>query len=246
MMRNASGWMMRAALLCGVAFSVPVNATGETTKCIVITSVPTTITAPGVYCFTQNLTSAIASGNVITVGASDVTIDMNGFTLESLGSGDVHGIRADNRNNVVIRDGTIRRYAWGITLVGGTGHLVEDVSLDKNWMAGVNVVHIDGGVIRNNRLVQPGNYGIYLSSVSGCTVVNNDIVMSYSGHGIYLLNADNAIVEGNRVSRTSPPGAYTEGLECVNCAAKLRGNLVSPAVQTPYAIGTCVDAGNND
>ncbi len=47
---------------------------------IPISSLPITITNPGSYYLTANLTGG--SGNGITVSSSGVTIDLNGFTLQ--------------------------------------------------------------------------------------------------------------------------------------------------------------------
>src|ERR1017187_8409666 len=46
-----------------------------------ISSVPYTISAPGSYYLTGNL--AVSSGTAITITASQVTLDLNGFTLSS-------------------------------------------------------------------------------------------------------------------------------------------------------------------
>src|SRR6187455_75010 len=46
-----------------------------------ISSVPFTISASGSYYFTKNLQFQNTSGNAIAISASDVTLDLNGFTL---------------------------------------------------------------------------------------------------------------------------------------------------------------------
>src|ERR1035437_5568765 len=46
-----------------------------------ISSAPFTITTPGSYYLTTNLT--ITSGDAITIGANGVTLDLNGFTIAS-------------------------------------------------------------------------------------------------------------------------------------------------------------------
>jgi hypothetical protein len=49
----------------------------------IIDSLPFTISQPGSYYLTSNLEFTAASGDAITVNASNVTIDLNGFTLSS-------------------------------------------------------------------------------------------------------------------------------------------------------------------
>jgi hypothetical protein len=46
-----------------------------------ITSIPYTITASGTYIFAHNLLYSAANGNAITVKASHVVIDLNGYHL---------------------------------------------------------------------------------------------------------------------------------------------------------------------
>src|SRR6185295_16428367 len=46
-----------------------------------ISSAPFTISQPGSYYLTANLT--VSSGNAITIAASGVTLDLNGFTISS-------------------------------------------------------------------------------------------------------------------------------------------------------------------
>src|SRR5436853_6905176 len=46
-----------------------------------ISSAPFTITNPGSYYVTTNLT--VSSGNAVTIATNDVTLDLNGFTIRS-------------------------------------------------------------------------------------------------------------------------------------------------------------------
>lgn len=52
-----------------------------------ISAVPYTITEPGSYYLTGNMTM-VAQGNAITIDADNVTLDLNGFTLDGAGIGD--------------------------------------------------------------------------------------------------------------------------------------------------------------
>jgi hypothetical protein len=53
-------------------------ATANEDTCAAITTVPTTISLPGTYCVTKDLTTQSTSGNAITVSANGVTIDLGG------------------------------------------------------------------------------------------------------------------------------------------------------------------------
>ena len=53
----------------------------ETVNCTAITSVPFTISSPGIYCLTQNLNQTDAETSAIQIDASNVVLDLNGWTL---------------------------------------------------------------------------------------------------------------------------------------------------------------------
>ena len=52
-----------------------------------ITSVPAVISTQGTWCLKQDLATAIASGNAISVNANNVTLDCNDFKLGGLAAG---------------------------------------------------------------------------------------------------------------------------------------------------------------
>lgn len=79
-----------------------------------ISAIPFTITAPGSYYLTNNVTVAVPDGVGIIIQADDVTIDLNGFTMVGGGGGTAYGIRAAvTQQNICIRNGTVRGFANG-------------------------------------------------------------------------------------------------------------------------------------
>src|SRR5437773_11688813 len=75
----------------------------ETVNCTPITAVPTTITAPGVYCFTQDITTGISSGYAVQILANNVVLDLNGHRLQGQAAGLgtlATGIAGIDRRNV--------------------------------------------------------------------------------------------------------------------------------------------------
>ena len=152
----------------------------ETTFCnFFITTLPYTIAAQGHYCFDRNLSTAITTGNAITVAVDFVVIDLNNFKLGGGSAGPTTqavGIFADNRRNITIRNGNIRGFKRGIllrntlspTTVAG-GHVIENNVLDGNTYVGVEA-YGDLIVARNNIVANTGgstvgwSYGIYLGT----------------------------------------------------------------------------------
>ena len=82
-----------------------------------IESLPYTISAAGSYYLTRNL--SVTSGDGITISSSDVSVDLNGFTISSTeatpaGTGILF---SGLRSNLSIRNGTIR---GNVNIVGGS------------------------------------------------------------------------------------------------------------------------------
>ena len=55
--------------------------------CIAITFLPFNIIEEGVYCFTGNLETSMASGSAISINVDNVVINLNGWTLDGLDAG---------------------------------------------------------------------------------------------------------------------------------------------------------------
>ena len=78
---------------------------------------PVTIATPGSYYLTSNINVTGTTGVIIT--ASNVTLDLNGFTIA--GSQDNFGVvMGSNTLHVVVRNGTIRNFAQGLLNTGIT------------------------------------------------------------------------------------------------------------------------------
>src|SRR5262249_8965473 len=153
-----AGAAPRAPLPC------PASSPAETVICTAITSLPYTISASGVYCLTGDLSTNLISGNAIEIDANNVILDLNGHKIGNLSAGPntvAYGILADQRQNITIRNGTVRGFFHGIRLSDtfpyavSQGHVVEDVRADQNTQMGI-LVSGRGGLIRRNQVVATG------------------------------------------------------------------------------------------
>ena len=115
-------------------------AADETTLCnFYVRSVPYTITTQGHYCFDRNLSTAMTSGNAITINADYVVLDLNHFKLGGGAAGEAteaYGVVVLDRRNVVVRNGIVRGFYVGISL-HGMSSVVENNILDGNLLAGI-------------------------------------------------------------------------------------------------------------
>ena len=228
----------------------------ETIDCTPITTLPAVITLQGVYCLTGHLATAMTSGTAIDIQTNNVVLDLNGFKLGGLAAGfgtTANGIYANHRQNITIKNGTVRGFFKGISLAGSSsqGHVVEDIRADQNTETGIYVVG-SGHIVRNNQVVATGGttayganapaHGIFAHVSSGPQVINNAVTNTFKqGTGtataIYFVGGTGGFAVNNRIT-TADIGIYFNG-----GTGKYRDNLTF-GVTTPFFGGTAV--GVND
>src|SRR5262245_36639293 len=127
--------VIRAAGLTVLALRAAGPVAAETTACTPITTLPFTITVQGIYCLTTDLAIG-GGGGGITIATNNVVLDLNGHKIGGLASGPATfatGIFASAKQNITIRNGTVRGFAFGILLgdsppyATSQGHMVTNV-----------------------------------------------------------------------------------------------------------------------
>ena len=190
------------------------------------------------------------------IQANNVVLDLNGFKLGGLAAGratTTNGIFADNRQNITIKNGTIRGFFRGIRLSdtgASQGHVVEDIRADQNTRLGINVEG-SGILVRNNQVVATGGCQVCGANANasgievfgaGPRVLNNDVIHTFKqgggiSRGIVFGSSVNAgLAVNNRITEADI------GIEFHN-TGKFRDNLTFD-VTTAFMGGT--DAGNNN
>ncbi len=199
------------------------TAGAETTVCTEITTAPYTINTQGVYCLNANLETNMASGYAIEITVNNVVIDLNGHKIGNLAAGQAttaKGIYAYQRQNITIKNGTIRGFQIGILLddlspyTTSQGHIIEDIRADLNTLTGI-VVHGRGNIIRNNIVVSTGRtdltdslaYGIVVYG-PGNRIISNDVYETKergtgTAYGIYVNSSDGTVIDNNRVGNAA-------------------------------------------
>jgi hypothetical protein len=205
--------------LTAVGLLVAAAVQAQPAECHRINVVPFTISRPGNYCLVRSLSTAIVSGAAVTIAASDVVLDLQGFTLDGSAAGDgteTYGIRADGRRDVRVRNGIVRGFFTGITLCNGSssqGCAIEGITAENNTYGGIGAGG-RGALVRGNRVIRTGGstsamasghaVGIELGG-AGSRALDNDVVDTLAAAttfawGIHVVYADGAVVEDNRVS----------------------------------------------
>jgi hypothetical protein len=171
---------------------------------------PYKITEPGSYRLNGNLVVKAADTTAINIDASNVTIDLNGFSITgpgaSVGLYGVADLSADTA--VAVRNGTIAGFSYGIQLNGSgglkdfvTGAIIENMTVYNN---GVGINSGPSSLVRNNVVTGNMSDGIRshtYSTIAGNTVTNNGVA------GITTICPSNLvgnIAVGNKANFAAP------------------------------------------
>jgi hypothetical protein len=177
-----------------------------------ITSLPYTISTPGFYYLSKDLST---SGAGITVNASHVTIDLMGFSL--VGNDKTNtGIYMSGKTNVEVRNGTVRYFDKGIFEDSGNGanHRIINVRVEVNsigiWFYG------SGHLVKGCTAAGNSNTGIYMDGGNiSYNVLNNNSTGIYLGEGT---------ITGNTIKNAAVGPA--PGILCVGTGSII-GNTVT-------------------
>ena len=176
---------------------------------------PITLSQPGNYRLTGNLTVPDLNTTAIQITADSVTLDLNGFSIigpvtcateptacsgvgtgvgVQAGNGTIHGPRG-----VRVRNGSVRGMGrFGIWL-SGSGSFVEKVTADSNADGGINVA----GSVIESAATQNGAFGIIALSVRDFTAFQN------AGDGI-ILEASGGVATANVSSQNVGSGIIVQ------------------------------------
>ena len=167
---------------------------------------PVTIATSGSYYLTSNI--SVAGVPAVIIRASNVTLDLNGFTiagnLDNLGV-----VLAGNTFNVIVRNGTIRNFAQGLLNGGVTTVGLSNLTIAENLRNGVGFdrdaigVFIDGCTILRNQ--EDG-----ILALGSNMVITNSTVVSNGHDGIELSGSANVVIRGNRVDDNGWSGVHAE------------------------------------
>jgi parallel beta-helix repeat protein len=185
----------------------------------------TTITQPGTYELTQNITNA--DSNCIDIETSNVVFDGNGFTIDGTNSPS-SGITANTGSaltNVTVRNVTLTDWGNGIYYVRVSNGAIHDI-IAQNNINGIYLASSSNNTIITNTIQQNDIHGIILSGSSSTLIYDN-----------HLNNTNNVLVSGgeNTWNVSQQPGPNIIG------GPFLGGNYYA----TPAGDGfsqTCTDA----
>lgn len=140
-------------------------------------------------------------GDGLVIGASDITLDLNGHDVYGLEgvpqvTGDGVGIFIDGHNKVIVKDGhltedsEVRGFDAGVVMRGGGGHTVEDLDILRNQGPASTFGAGEGE-------------GIALWSSDDNTLQGNDVLDNGPWSGIGIYESNNNMVDDNKVNNNT-------------------------------------------
>jgi parallel beta helix pectate lyase-like protein len=153
-----------------------------------ISALPFTITQPGSYYLTGNLSGSVG----ITINADDVTLDLGGFALTGVGAaGSGVSVQSPgNRKNLAVVNGTIRGWGErGVSALNVTNSRLHGLRAYGNGSTGI---YFGQGAIEDCVAQSNGGGGIVSYSV-----VHNSVALQNTGTGISGFVIDGCVARQN-------------------------------------------------
>ena len=188
-----------------------------------ISSLPYMITTAGVYVLNQSLSYSAGSGIAITVKASNVTINLNGYGITNTSNQtttNAIGIGEYNVENVTVENGEILGFKYGVYLNGpsgganfNAGHIVQGLRLAYCTSEGILLENASNCLVQNCQLSSMGTTGggVNVGLGYGITVFSQN-----GGTRVYRCQVLNA-TETGFVGVASAQGSYFEQNSATNC-----------------------------
>lgn len=155
---------------------------------------PTTINQPGSYYLTQNIT--VASGNAINITAGNVTLDLNGFTIDGSTTAN-SGVRVATPANaapVTIRNGSLRRFSFtGIESTNNATIVVESITTTNN---AIGISASGNAVVRDVIAANNSSTGVIVEAMG---LIENTLAQSNGADGFSVVSGTlrNSIARAN-------------------------------------------------
>jgi hypothetical protein len=214
---------------------------------------PVTITQPGSYRLSGNLTIPNGDTTAIQIVSSSVTIDLNGFSIigpadcsggfpcasAGIGSGIATPTSLPAFSNIAVRNGTIRGVGSFGIFTTANSVLVEDLHIRSNGDTGV-LLTAANAIVRHNIIDLNGGSGIAANGLVTDNVVSRNFafgihlgvgtvarnVITSNGFVGMALSFANVSYTGNTLASNNNGGSQVSG--GINLGQNLCGNAVCP------------------
>jgi parallel beta-helix repeat protein len=188
-----------AAAACAVVLAPGANA--DQIVCGQVLTRSTTITNSLAGC----------AGDGLVIGASGITVDLNGNTIQGSGLG--VGIQNNGHDDVTIRNGALVNFDHGVVLNPGTvRNSITGLTLAKNEWSAIQLNNAAGNHLAQNTLSEMGDVGIRLTNGSTDNAIKGNAVGVGAGDSFVVeLGSHRNWLEGNTVQTSAGQAVRVEG-----------------------------------
>lgn len=134
----------------------------------------------------------------LVIGADDVTLDLNGHTVDGNGVADFEGIQAIGHDGVTIKGGTIRDFVEGVALISAHDVALRDLIISHERHVGILVADSTRILVRRTRSTQIAFSGIFVAVSHHIRIERNTV--TDSGGGIAARASDHLRIRRNTTS----------------------------------------------
>jgi hypothetical protein len=196
---------------------------------------PFVINQPGSYQLISNITVP-TDGTAIQIDVSNVTLDLNGFTVQCAAGVIAPGINSatnSSQHNVTVRNGVVHGFGGDGVRLFGSGNVVMEVKVDGNGLNGVEVVQ--GSTVERCIVIGNGLSGITASQ--DCSIRENVC----TGNGIHGVRASQACA----VLRNTCNGNGVAGIQGDQGSTLIQNTCSGNSDTGIQAAGQCLVQQNN-
>ncbi|MHC1728713.1 MAG: NosD domain-containing protein [Syntrophobacteraceae bacterium] len=186
---------------------------------------------------TASLTS---QGTCFTVGANNVTINGNGFSITGNNVHNTYGVYASGKSNVTVNNLEVYDFYGGVVFESVTGGVITSSKLHNN-KNGVTLSLSSNNKVTNNAVNSNEFSGIFLGSASNNNLVSGNTV-DRNAFGIRLMdNSDQNVLSNNEIHHSIQNGIYLDDDTNLN---ELKYNLICNSAIDIYQDGS--NTGDNN
>jgi parallel beta-helix repeat protein len=198
---------------------------------ITLADIPLTITTPGNFYLTSDI-SVPADLTAITITASGVNLDLNGFFLSGLIRAEEDcmdgvfpnasvGVKVMAAPRVKIYNGTIQGFGIGITVQDSSGTALDRLAVIGNCFSGIHIQSSTRTQLENSTIAGNFDHGIFSTGSTRLRMFG--LTINQNRHGIIVDQSFEPLMKGNHVLDNFVLGI---GISC-GIGGKVRYNTVS-------------------
>jgi parallel beta-helix repeat protein len=161
----------------------------------------------------RTITNSLAgcAGDGLVIGASGITVDLNGNTIQGTGLG--IGIQNNGHDDVTIRNGSVLDFDHGVVLNPGTErNSVTGLTLSRTEWTAIQVNASSGNHLAQNKILEFGDVGLRLTNGSSDNAINGNVLATGAGDSFVVeLGSNRNWFEGNLVQTSAGQAVRVDG-----------------------------------